>query len=590
MDRAFRFVWRASAGLTVINAVLVVVIGILPLASLYLIKLIIDTISDALQSGASETSATRLIWLVAAAAAVALLQASLSRLAAYFAEAQTIKVTDYVYQVMHEKSMRLDLAYYENPTYYDSLHRAQQEGPYRPTRIVNGLNHLLQSAVSLVAMVGLLFVFHWLVGVLLFIAALPGLFVQVVFSRKYYEWQLQRTKTERLAKYFSWVLTADTFAKELRLFQSGRYFANGFNELRRLIRREKLSLAGRRTLADCCAQWFATIVLMGCFLAIALRTLQGAITLGDLVMFFQAFQRGISSLKEFLQHLAALYEDNLFVEHFFTFLDVQNRINDPPHPLPLPTPPEHGVVLDQVQFSYPGEREPVLNDVSLTIRPGEVVALIGANGAGKSTLVKLLCRLYDPLQGSISMENISLPQLRLEDIRTSISVVFQDFVKYQLTVRENIWLGNTSAPLDSPLVEEAARKAGAGPLIDHLPNGYATTLGKWFPGGEELSHGEWQKIVLARAFFRDSRFIILDEPTSSLDADTEHYLFLKFKELIAGRSALLISHRFSTVRMADTIYVLEGGRIIEQGSHDQLMAHAGRYADMYRKQAAWVTS
>jgi len=590
IDRAIRFVWRASAGLTVVNALLVIVQGGLPILSLYLIKLIIDTISAAIRTGTPEQSTTTLFMLIGLAAGVALLQAGLSRLAHYTTEAQSVKVTDYVYETMHRKSMNLDLAYYENPAYYDSLHRAQQEGPYRPTKIVNGLNRLGQSGISLLAMVGLLLTFHWLVGVLLIVSTIPGLIVQILYSRKRYEWERKRTKTERRAKYFSWVLTADTFAKELRLFGTGAFFAGGFNALRGLIRNEKLSLERQRTLADFLAQAFATIVLMGCFLVIGLRALQGAITLGDMVMFFQAFQRGIANLKELLQTIAGLYEDNLFITHFFAFLDVRNEIDEPAHPRPLPAAREKGLELSNVCFKYPGERQPVLNDVSFSIAPGEVVALVGANGAGKSTLVKLLCRLYDPQQGTVSLEGIPLPQLSLQDVRTYSSAVFQDFVKYHLTARENIWLGDTTAPPDSAAIIEAARKAGADEMLSTLPHGYDTVLGRWFTSGEELSHGEWQKIVLARAFFRDSRLIILDEPTSSLDADTEYYLYLKFRELIAGRSALLISHRFSTVTMADTIYVLEGGRIIEQGSHNHLLARAGRYADMYQKQAAWVTS
>jgi ATP-binding cassette subfamily B protein len=248
-----------------------------------------------------------------------------------------------------------------------------------------------------------------------------------------------------------------------------------------------------------------------------------------------------------------------------------------------------GIVLDSVSFKYPGKRDPVLNNLSFTIKPGEVMAIVGANGAGKSTLVKLLCRLYDPQHGTISIDGVNLTDYKQKDIRKQISVVFQDFAKYFLTVKENIWLGDTGLPTDSKRLKEAAEKADANSFIENLPNGYETQLGRWFSSGEELSLGEWQKIVLARAFLRDSQIIILDEPTSSMDVHTEYHLYTKFRELIAGRSALIISHRFSTVKMADKIYVLEDGKISESGTHQELMERDGRYSKMYEKQAAWMT-
>jgi ATP-binding cassette subfamily B protein len=278
----------------------------------------------------------------------------------------------------------------------------------------------------------------------------------------------------------------------------------------------------------------------------------------------------------------------MFITYFFKFLDIQNQIKDPEKPANIPATFSKGISFEHVSFQYPGERKAVLNDISLSIAPGEVVALVGANGAGKSTLVKLMCRLYDPQSGSITMEGQDLRTLNLKDMRKQISVVFQDFAKYFLTVKENIRLGDINTPSDSPKIQEAAVKANADTFINKLPKGYDTNLGRWFNAGEEISLGEWQKIVLARAFLRSSQFIILDEPTSSLDTQTEFHLYTKFRELMAGHSALLISHRFSTVRMADRIYVLAGGKIAEQGTHKELMALKGNYADMYTKQAAWL--
>ena len=588
IDRSCRLVWQATPKWTLINGLLVLVQGIVPLVALYLIKLIIDTISLAVQTGSTEGTVSRAILLVACAGGVAIIQAGVGRLAAYSSEAQAAMVTDYVHEVMHKKSIDLDLAYYENPDYWDTLHRAQREGPYRPTTIVNGLNMLGQDAVSLIVMVGLLFTFHWSVGLLLFVLTLPGLWVQIHFASKNFRWQKEVTPAERRASYYSWVITSDEHAKELRLFDLGGFFSEGFNALRTKIRGQKLSLSRRRAAAEFLTQSFAAIILMTCFLMIGIRTIKGMITIGDMVMYFQAFQRGVTHLRELLQNLARLYEDNLFVSLFFSFLDVENRVVETPHPQEMPSSRQSVIELQSVSFSYPGAREPVLTDVSFIINPGEVVAMVGPNGAGKSTIVKLLCRLYDPKRGTLSYNGISYPDLALKDLRKQISVVFQDFVQYHLKVKENIWLGDTEKDKSDPiLINQAADRSGLNPIIESLPHGYETMLGKWFETGEELSIGEWQKLVIARAFYREAPFIILDEPSSSLDADTEYQLFRNFKDLITGRSALIISHRFSTVKMADRILVLEGGKIIENGSHEALIELDGRYAEMYRKQLSW---
>lgn len=588
IDRAFLLVWKASRKWTLLSVLLTLIQGVLPLLTLYVLKLLIDTITKAVQSGDSSASFRQAVFLTVAAAGIAVVQAALRQLGGYVAEAQSAVVTDYVASRIHEKSLGLDLAYYENPRYHDTLHRAQREGPYRPTKIVGGLTRALQNGVSLSAMAALLFMFHWGVGLLLFVSTLPGLLVQVIHARRRFAWQKERTPLERRAYYLGNVLTSEHFAKEIRLFDLGAFFSGSYDTLRALLRGEKLSLSRSRSTADFFAQAFAATVLAACLLLIAFRAIQGAITIGDMVMYYQAFQRGIGHLKDLLADIASLYEDNMFVANFFEFLDIENEIQEPQDPETLPEAPAIGIRLEHVSFRYPGKREAVLRDISLTIKPGEVVALVGANGAGKSTLVKLLCRLYDPQEGHITMEGVDLRRLSLKELRRRISVVFQDFAKYFLTVQENIRLGDIATDGDSEKIREAAVKAGADPFIRRLPKGYDTTLGRWFPGGEELSLGEWQKLVLARAFLRQSPLIILDEPTSSLDIHTEHHLYTKFRELIAGQSALLISHRFSTVRMADRIYVVEGGKIAEEGTHSQLMAQQGIYAEMYRKQAAWL--
>jgi ATP-binding cassette subfamily B protein len=329
------------------------------------------------------------------------------------------------------------------------------------------------------------------------------------------------------------------------------------------------------------------LAVYGTFVLIAYRTIGGVITLGDMVMYFQAFQRGLGYLQSLLGSMADLYENNLFLSNLYEFLDLKPRVKPPLHPHPVPRPIREGILFEHVSFSYPQGSRKALYDISFAMKPGEVVALVGENGSGKTTFIKLLCRLYDPTEGTITLDNTDLRQFDLAALRREFSVIFQDYVKYQLTVRENIWLGNIDAAPNETDIIEAAQRAGAHNMISHLPNAYETILGKWFDTGEELSIGEWQKIALARAFLRDSQIIVLDEPTSSLDAGTEYEIFSRFPALLEGRSAILISHRFSTVRMADRIYVFEQGRILEQGSHPDLMRAGGTYAALFEKQAQY---
>jgi len=297
------------------------------------------------------------------------------------------------------------------------------------------------------------------------------------------------------------------------------------------------------------------------------------------------FQTSLSALQQVLSGLAALYEDNLFLTYFHEFQALGRTVHDPAAPRALPRPMRDGIVFDQVSFAYPDTDRTAIDRVSLAIRPGEVAALVGPNGSGKTTLVKLLCRLYDPSEGRISIDGVDLRDVRVVDLRRGLSVIFQDYAEYQLTARENIWLGNVALDEGDTAVEAAARDAGADDVIAGLPEGYATRLGKVFEDGEELSIGEWQKVALARAFVRSAEILVLDEPTSALDPIAEWNVFERIRERAEGRAVILISHRFSTVRMADSIHIMDHGRLVESGTHDELLALDGRYARMYDVQA-----
>ncbi len=585
LDRAVGFVLQAGASRTIASVALVFVQGVLPLLALYLMKLIVDAVTISLTAPDKVEAFRHVALLIGLAAAVALLNALCQSLAGLVKEAQALAVTDHMYDILHAKSVEVDLEYYENPKYFDTLHRAQREGPYRPTQILNSLVGLGQSSISLLAMAGLLFSFHWVVALVLFVAAVPGVLVRLQYSGKMYQWERERTPVERKASYFNWLLTGDVHAKEIRLFGLGDLFIRGFSDMREQLRRERLHITKRRSVADLVAEGSATLAVFGSFGFIAYRTVQGVITLGDMVMYFGAFQRGLGYLRNMLGGLANLYENNLFLSNLYEFLDLEPKVKEPLHPSAFPQPMQKGIIFEHVSFQYPTGNRMVLADISLSIAPGEVVALVGENGSGKTTLIKLLCRLYDPTNGRITLDGIDLRELETRALRREISVIFQDYVQYYLTARENIWFGNIEVPPEHEQITTAARHAGADNLITRLPKGYETILGKWFEDGEELSIGEWQRIALSRAFLRDSQVIVLDEPTSCLDAKTEYEVFKRFRKLLDSRAAILISHRFSTVRMADRIFVLEDGSIVENGSHEELVKNGGKYAHLFEKQA-----
>jgi ATP-binding cassette subfamily B protein len=585
--RTLSLVWQSSPYWTLANLALFIVQGLLPVLALYLLKLVVETVTGSLALADKGPAYRETAFLIALAALATLVSNACNALSRFVSEAQAQQVSDHIFHILHAKSIEVDLAYYEDSQYYDTLHRAQQEAPYRPTHIVNGLVQIGQNGIVLLAIMGLLVSLHWAVALALFAAYLPGMLARLRYAVKLYQWRRRQTPTERRADYFNWILTRDTYAKELRLFGLGRLFRRQFQEVRRQLRQEKLEIATQRLSGEVITLTGGTLALFGTLFFIVYRTLQGLISLGDLIMYYQAFQRGQEALWRLVGGLLGLYEDSLLLSYLYEFLDIKPRVVEPKRPRPVPRPLQSGIVFDRVSFRYPTGTRPVLAEVSLHIRPGERVAFVGENGSGKTTLIKLLCRLYDPAEGSISLDGIDLREFDTTALRREISIVFQDYARYHLTARENIWFGNSGRPPQQEEIEAAARQAGADEVISSLPRGYDTTLGKWFEEGEELSLGEWQKIALARAFLRDAQIIVLDEPTSALDAQAEYKVFKQFYQLTTGRTAILISHRLSTVSMADRIYVLAQGGIAESGTHSELLRHDGIYARLFKTQARY---
>lgn len=585
LQRIFPILWASSPRWTVVATVLMAVEIAFGLAVLFLLKQLVDVVTTMLGSGAPSNGIQAVLWTVAATGFCSLgflLARGYSGLAR---EAQGLQVADAIDQEIHYRAVRADLAFYESPRYFDTLQRARQSGSQRPVQVVSNLMMLVKNTLMLAAVVVLLATINWMLLPLLVIAIVPALLVRVHFTRYLYEWQRRRTQMERRAGYLDWLLTSDINAKELRLNQLGDFLRERYVELKKTIRHERMAITKRRTGVEMMVAAVATAAFFSALAYLAWETSEGRNSVGELVLFLLVFQRAQSMGQELVGQLSKLYEDHLYIGLLFEFLDVRPVIAEPDVPKRLPERMREGVSLENVSFRYPGTDVDVLKNVSLSIRPGQVVALVGANGSGKTSLIKLLCRLYDPTSGRITLDGVDAREFSLEEYRREFSVIFQDYGKYADTVRNNIRYGDIRQPEDTSLVEQAGVKSGADAFIQSLDKGYDTALTRMFDEGRELSIGQWQKVALARAFMHQSEVIILDEPTSALDPGAEFDLFANFRERIDHRAALVISHRLSTVRMADYIYVLDGGEIREEGTHDDLIRQGGMYCELFSQQA-----
>lgn len=585
LRRALRLVWAAAPGWAALNLALLVFQGLLPVAALLLLKQVVDALAAAL-ANPGPPAFEAVLWWVVLAGAVALLTALANALGALATEAQALAVADHVNDLLHERSLAVDLGYYEDPAFHDTLHQAQMEAPHRPASIVNGLKQSLQNLLTLAGIAGLLFAFHWLVGLALLAAAIPAAIARLRAARRNFRFQQAHAEEERRAWYFHWLLTSADHARDIRLLGIGELLRARYRALHDGLRRGRLDLRRRQMLADFWAQGAATLALFGTLALMTFLAVQGALTLGVIVMYFQGYQRALGMLQGVLQGLGWLYEDNLFLERFYAFLDLPATIEQGRGTRPVSAAGHAGLCCRGVSFTYPSRQTATLHEIELELQSGEVVALVGGNGAGKSTLAKLLCRLYDPQAGAITWGGVDLREFDTRAWRRQISVVSQDFSRFNLSVAENIRLGDLDRPEDPQAIVAAARQAGLDEALDKLPAGLDTVLGNRFSNGFELSTGEWQRLALARAWYREAQLLILDEPSSALDPLAEAALIDDLRRLIGTRSALVISHRLSTVQQADRIYVMDRGRIVEAGRHADLLARAGLYARLYRTQAA----
>jgi len=583
--QAVRFVWRTNRWATVGLGLLTLGGALLPASQAWVGKLIVDGVVASIQTGQDAEQVRKVFIYLFLELGLFLLSAAFNHGRRLIQQLIQLQLANRIRAEIIGKALTLDLAYFEDSDFYDRLQNARREGGYKPVELINDTFLIVQNSITLISFALLMLRFSpWLVVVLL-ATSIPSFIAETRYSERGFRLLTRRAPETRQVNYLSRLLTEDTAVKEIKLFNLGGTLLNRYTTLFDKFFEEDKSLALRRASAGFGLGLIATLGFYGSYAWIVWYTVQGKISLGDMTLYLAIFRQGQSTFQSILSAVDNIYENNLFMANFFEFLCLEPlmKISGPKRKLSLPL--RGGIEFRDVGFRYPDSEEWALRGVNLIIRPGEKIALVGHNGAGKTTLIKLLSRLYDPTEGSILIDDIDIRDLDPLELQQRIGVIFQDFVRYHLPVRENIGFGQIDAMDDIERIAAAARKSGAQAVVEELPEGYETMLGRWFHDGHELSLGQWQKVALARAFMRDAEILVLDEPTASVDARAEYEIFQNFKALTEGKMAILISHRFSTVRMADRIAVIQEGRIAELGTHDELLSRAGTYAELFSMQA-----
>jgi ATP-binding cassette, subfamily B, bacterial len=578
-----RIVWESGPLVVSLGLVFRLISSLLPLAALWITKLIVDGIVHIVSS--HQPAKPLLWWLVAAEFAIAIFGGILSRTIDYLDALLADKYTRHISIRVMKHAAGLDLIAYEDPVFYDRLERARVQATDR-LGMIQSIGRLVQQVITAGSLsVSILLFSPWLL-LLLIVGILPAFLGESHFAFLGYARNFRQTPVRRELDYLRVLGGSREAAKELKLFGLKDFLVERFTRLSDQLYRENVDLARRRLIAGSLLSMIGTAGYYSAYVYVIWRTATGSLTIGKMIFLTGAIMQASGNIQQIFSTLSSIADQALFLTDLLAFFAMRPTICSKARALPAPRPIVLGFEFRKVSFRYPGTSRLVLDGLDFHLRPGERVALIGENGEGKTTLVKLMTRLYDPVEGQILLDGVDLREYNLEDLYREIGVIFQDFMRYEMTARENIAVGKIDEIDNLALLRTAADKSMADEVIERLPRDYEQMLGRRFESGVDLSGGEWQKLALARAYLRDAQVLILDEPTAALDARSEFEVFQRFADLTAGKSALFISHRFSTVRMADRIVVLQDGRIAEDGSHEKLLSFGGRYAEMFEMQAA----
>jgi ATP-binding cassette, subfamily B, bacterial len=577
------FVWESGRAVVVVGVAARVVASLLPPALFWVSKLIVDNIFRILTT--HQPVGSTLWWLVAVEFALAIGAGLIGRLIDYLDALLAGKYTHYISIRVMEHAAGLDLLAYEDPVFYDRLERARVQATDR-LYMIQAIGRLIQQAITTITLSISIMVFSpWLL-LLLVVGVIPAFVGETHFAFIGYAKNFRQTPVRRQLDYLRTLGGSKEAAKELKLFGLKGFLTDRFRSLSSQVYEEDVALARRKAISGSFLSAIGTAGYYTAYIFAVWKTVTGVFSFGTLTLLANAIREASSNLQQTFSTLSTIADQALFLTDLVAFFEMRPKVTSKLNALPAPRPITRGFEFRNVSFQYPGSSRLVLQEFNLHLHPGERIALIGENGEGKTTIVKLLTRLYDPAGGQILLDGIDLREYDLEDLYREIGVIFQDFMRYEMTARENIGVGLIDEVSNLPLLQRSAQKSLAHDVVQRLPSGYEQMLGRRFEGGVDLSGGEWQKLALARAYLRDAQVLVLDEPTSALDARSEYEVFQRFAELTAGKMALFISHRFSTVRMADRIVVLENGRIAEEGNHDALTRRGGRYAEMFELQAA----
>jgi ATP-binding cassette subfamily B protein len=579
-----RMVWEAAPGVIAAGLACRVLVALIPLAALAVTRVIVNDIVDFRAHGG--TLPHNFWWLVALEFTLAgVLAGILIRLVNFFEIVLADRYSKHISTKIMEHASRLDLTSFEDPLFYDKMERARVQGTDRIV-MIQSTGMLIQQLVTTMSLAGgIIFLSPWILAVLV-ACVIPAFLGETHFAFMGYSLNFKQTPAKREMDYLRIIGGSKESAKELKLFGLAPFLVERYTKLSNALHAENVGLAKRRLWVGAAFTLLGALGYYGSYAFVIYKTVTGKLDIGTFTFMTGAIALASSNIQAVFTTFSTIADQAMFITDLLDFFGLRPRVFSKPNALPAPRPIRTGFEFQDVSFAYPGQTRLVLSNASFKLEPGERIALVGENGQGKTTIVKLLTRLYDPTGGRILLDGVDLREYQLEDLWKEIGVIFQDFMRYDMTAAENIAIGRIEDQDNVFRVRSAAQKSLAEQVIRKLPKGYEQILGRRFEGGVDLSGGEWQKIALARAYLRDAQVLILDEPTAALDARSEHEVFERFAELTKGKMALLISHRFSTVKMADRILVLENGRIAEQGAHEQLLLNKGRYAEMFELQAA----